>query len=203
VEELGADAYSISAHKMRGPQGIGALQVRKGVPFEPIFPGGHQERGLRPGTENLLAIVGMGAAAKLAASERQDFADTVGPLRDSLGTMLRARVPDMRLNGRGDRLANTLNVAVPGCPGDALLQAMDLAGVAASSGSACTSGTVEPSHVLLAMGQVHEEAREAVRFTLARETTPHAMNRVVEVFCESVDRIRQADVLLEDWGKVG
>jgi cysteine desulfurase len=203
AESLGADAISLSAHKMCGPKGIGALHVRTGVPFNPLLPGGHQERGLRPGTENVDAIVGFGCAARIASQGRAHFAETVGADRDALWEALQKRIPGIRRNGGGALLSNTLNVAVEGCAGDALLQSLDLAGIAASSGSACTSGTVEPSHVLRAMGQSHDVAKEAVRFSLGVDTSPRAMDRVVEVFGEGVDRIQAAEGLLEDWGKTG
>jgi cysteine desulfurase NifS len=171
VEDLGVDLISLSGHKLHGPKGVGALYVRKGVELEPLVHGGSQERGLRAGTENVPAVVGLGMAAELAARER-GVTERVRALRDALEKGIRRLVPDARLNGHPDRrLANTLNLTLPGIRGESVVIAMDRHGIALSSGSACKSGSPEPTHVLIAMGRSPEEAHCSVRFSLCRYTT--------------------------------
>jgi cysteine sulfinate desulfinase/cysteine desulfurase-like protein len=179
VDALGVDLLTLSGHKFHGPKGIGALYVRKGVTLEPLVHGGSQEAGLRAGTENVPAIVGMGLAAELAAFGLKDRERVVG-LRDRLEEGLRGVLPEVRLNGaRDDRLPNTLNLILPGLRGESLVIALDQKGIALSSGSACKSGDPEPSHALLAMGLTREEAHCSVRFSLSRHTTEEEIGRTV------------------------
>lgn len=171
VEALGVDLLTLSAHKLNGPKGVGALYVRKGVELVPLVHGGRQERGLRAGTENVAGIVGMGAAAERALAGLVE-APRIAALRDRLEVGIRALVPGARRNGsRERRLPNTLDLTLPGLRGEALVVALDRHGVALSSGSACKSGSPEPTHVLLAMGRTEEEAHCSVRLSLTRETT--------------------------------
>lgn len=171
VEDLGVDLLSLSGHKFHGPKGVGVLYVRKGVRLEPLVHGGRQEGGLRAGTENVPAIVGMGRAAELASWSVRE-ADRVRQLRDRLEVGIRALIPGAVLNGHPERrLPNTLNVTLPGLRGESLVVALDQHGISLSSGSACKSGSPEPTHVLIAMGKSNEEAHCAVRFSLSTDTT--------------------------------
>jgi len=187
VEQLGVDLLTLSAHKFHGPKGVGALYVRKGLELEALVHGGKQEGGLRAGTENVAAIVGMGQAAELALRGLADVEKTRG-LRDDLETKIRQLVPQARLNGdRNLRLPNTLNLTLPHLRGESLVVALDQHGIALSSGSACKAGFPEPTHVLLAMGKTAEEAHCSVRFSLSGGTTQQeiaetaaALGRVLE-----------------------
>ena len=182
----GVDLLSMSAHKMHGPKGTGALWVRRGVRLEPHTPGGGQEKRMRAGTENTEGIVGFGAAARLA-SRRLGEAGAIGRLRDRLERGIRERVPGARVVGASaERLANTTAVLFPGASGETLLMRLDLDGVAVSSGSACSSGTVSPSPALLALGLAPAEARSVVRFSLSRETTEAEVARVLEILPAAV-----------------
>jgi len=171
VEELGVDLLSISGHKFRAPKGVGALFIRKGIEIEPLIHGGQQESGFRAGTENVPSIVGLGKAAELAAQTWQD-AGRIEALRDKLEEGIKVLVPYARLNGHPiSRLPNTLNMTLPELRGESIVIAMDRHGIALSSGSACKSGSPEPTHVLLAMDRTEEEAHCSVRFSLAHDTT--------------------------------
>jgi cysteine desulfurase NifS len=171
VEELCVDLLTLSAHKLYGPKGVGALFVRRGVTLEPLVHGGSQEGGLRAGTENVAGIIGMGRAAEIARGHL-DRGATIRELRDRLRDGIRERIPNARQNGDPQNgLPNTLNLTLPGLRGESLVVALDQRGVALSSGSACKSGSPEPTHVLLAMGRTAEEAHCSVRFSLSRETT--------------------------------
>ena len=171
AKQLGVDMMSISGHKFHAPKGIGALYVRKGVPLEPLVHGGGQEGGLRAGTENVPAIVGMGKAAELATIGLQEM-QRIAVLRDRLDDGIRKLIPDARLNGHPElRLPNTLNLTLPGLRGESLVLALDQYGVSLSSGSACKSGSPEPTHVLLAMGVDEADAHCALRISLSRNTT--------------------------------
>jgi len=163
VDALQADLLSLSAHKMHGPKGAGALYVRGGVRLAALTRGGEHERGLRPGTENVAALVGLGAAADLAARELEARRGRWAALRASFLAGIRAKLPGARVNSPADGLANTISLTIPGIPGDALLAGLDLAGISASVGSACASGAAEPSHVLLAMGLTRAEASQSLR----------------------------------------
>ncbi|MBV6510185.1 MAG: Cysteine desulfurase IscS [Acidimicrobiales bacterium] len=187
VDDLGVDLLSMSAHKLGGPKGVGALYVRKGVVVEPLIHGGKQEGALRAGTENVPAIIGFGAAAELASRFVRDTTRML-ELRDRLETGIARLVPGARLNGHRDRrLPNTLNLTLPGLRGESLVMALDRYGVSVSSGSACKSGSPEPTHVLLAMGRSEEEAHCALRLSLSHDTveedieaTVDALRRVLE-----------------------
>jgi len=177
---LGADLLSLSGHKLHGPKGIGALVVRKGFRLPP-FVHGHQERGRRGGTENVPAIVGLAAAARLAMERLDDDAARIARLRDRLQAELLARIPEARINGgAAPRLPNTLNVGFGLVDGEVILDRLDKLGVCASSGSACTASGTEPSHVLLAMGQTRTQALAALRLSLSRTTTDAEIDRVID-----------------------
>ena len=180
VEKLGVDLLSVSAHKFHGPKGVGALYVKKGVQLEPVVHGGKQEGGLRAGTENVASIVGMGKAAELALRSLRD-SGRMAELRDRLETGVRRLVPDARLNGhREHRLPNTLNLTLPSLRGESLVVALDQHGVSLSSGSACKSGSPDPTHVLIAMGKSDAEAHCAVRFSLSHGTTEQDVDATIE-----------------------
>jgi cysteine sulfinate desulfinase/cysteine desulfurase-like protein len=182
VEELGVDLLTLSAHKLHGPKGVGALYVRKGVVLEPLVHGGRQEHGLRAGTENVAGIAGMGAAATLAIRALAE-APRIAALRDRLEEGVLALVPGVRRNGPGEaRLPNTSSLTLPGLRGEALVVALDQHGVALSSGSACKAGSPEPTHVLLAMGRSAEEAHCSIRFSLTRETSEADVQATLAAF---------------------
>ncbi|MEE8117719.1 MAG: IscS subfamily cysteine desulfurase [Gemmatimonadales bacterium] len=171
IEELGVDLLTLSGHKFHGPKGVGGLFVRKGVRLEPLVHGGMQEGGLRAGTENVPAIVGLGKAAELALQTVRD-SEPVRRLRDRLEASIRELLPAVRLNGHPERrLPTTLNLTLPGLRGESLVIALDRFGISISSGSACKSGSPEPTHVLIAMGRSEADAHCAVRFSLSRYTT--------------------------------
>ncbi|MGA8765837.1 MAG: cysteine desulfurase family protein [Candidatus Acidiferrales bacterium] len=191
VTKLGVDLLSISAHKFCGPKGVGALYVRSGRQIAPRFYGGHAERDRRPGTENVPGIVGLGKAAELARKLLPEDGVRLGGLRDRLETALLERIPNVLINGdRSRRVPNTSNLSFPGAGGEALLIALDLQGVACSTGAACSSGSTEPSHVLLAAGLSHDDARSSLRFSLGRPTTADEIDRAIEVIPPVVARIR-------------
>ncbi len=192
VRALGVDLLSLSAHKLGGPVGIGALCVRRGVELAAQTTGGSQERGRRAGTENVAAIVGFGVAAARARAELAANAAAAARLVERLWTGLRTRVPGVVRNGPADgpRLPNTLNVSFPGAAGESLLVLLDLAGVAVSLGSACAAGAAEPSHVLLAMGRDRDVARSGVRFSVGPSTAAADIDRVLEVLPALVAQAR-------------
>ena len=191
ADEVPAALLSFSAHKVGGPKGIGALFVRRGTALSPLMHGGGQERGLRAGTEDVAGALAFAAAAEAAEGEREASMLRLGALRDRLEAGLRERIPGLHVNGGGaDRLANVSNLLVPGADPEMLLVALDLEGIAASSGSACSSGAVEPSHVLLAMGLSPEAAGPSVRFSLGWGTTDAEVDRVLEVLPAVVERVR-------------
>ncbi len=179
IDELKVDMLSLSAHKFHGPKGIGALYVKKGMALEPLIHGGKQEKGLRAGTENVPAIVGLGKAAELAMSALPDI-DRVKFLRDRLEAGIRKLLPDVKLNGHPlNRLPNTLNLTLPGLRGESIVIALDWHSIALSSGSACKSGSPEPTHVLIAMGRTGQEAHCSVRFSLSRYNTGDDIEQTV------------------------
>ena len=181
VNAWNVDMLSLSGHKLHAPKGIGALYIRKGVRIINLIYGGAQERGLRAGTENLPAIVGLGNAIELATPEQPEYARRVTGLRDKLIDGILNAIPDVCLNGhRTERLPGNVNVSVRYVEGEALLMRLDLAGVAASSGSACTSGSLDPSHVLLAIGLPHEIAHGSLRLSLGSDTTEADVDYVLE-----------------------
>lgn len=193
VNNLGVDLLSLSAHKLSGPKGIGALYVRKGVRLVPLLGGGPQEREKRPGTENVAAAVGFGVAATLAAQELEDNAARYWQLTTRLWQGIVERIPHVAVNGPAHhRLANTLNVSFAGASGEGLMMGLDLAGIAVSTGSACAAGSLEPSHVLLALGRNVTEAKSAIRFSVGRETTEQDIDQVLAVLPGVVERVRAA-----------
>ena len=192
VNRLGVDLLSISAHKMYGPKGVGALYVRTGTSLEPQFRGGHHERDRRPGTENVPGIVGLGRAAQIAQERLQADSARIANLRDKLENSLLATVPDAAVNGsRRHRVPNTTNLMFRGAEGEALEIALDLKGLACSTGAACSSGAIEPSHVLLALGLAHEDARSTLRFSLGRHTTEEEINFALSVIPGVVEHLRE------------
>ena len=189
--EWGVDMLSLSAHKFHGPKGVGLLYIRTGVRIDSLVHGGAQERGKRAGTENLLAIVGMGEAMEIAAANCAENAARLTLLRDDLIRRLMAAIPDIRLNGHPiERLPGNVNISVRYIEGEALLLRLDLAGIAASSGSACTSGSLDPSHVLLAIGLPHEIAHGSLRFSLSDNSTQEDIDEVVRVLPGIVSTLR-------------
>jgi cysteine desulfurase len=191
VDEVPADLLSISAHKLGGPKGVGALFVRRGTEVAPLLHGGAQERGLRAGTEDVAGAVGLATAAMLAEAERTIEMERLRSLRDSLEAGLRERVADMMVNGESaERSPTILNVSVPGADPEMLLPALDAEGLAVSSGSACSSGAVRASHVLVAMGLPAELAGPSVRFSLGRTTNREHIERAAAIFPGVVERLR-------------
>jgi cysteine sulfinate desulfinase/cysteine desulfurase-like protein len=188
VEAWGVDLLTLSAHKFHGPKGVGALYVRKGVALTPLVHGGSQEGGLRAGTENTMGIIGLGRAAELAQRRLPDMDGRVRELRDRLWAGLREVAPDVRLNGHSTKnLPNTLNVSLPGVRGESMVLALDQRGISLSSGSACRSGSPEPSHALLAMGLTEEEAHCALRFSLGIKNTADQIDRTVEALARVLE----------------
>jgi cysteine desulfurase len=186
------DLLTVSGHKIGAPKGIGALYVRQGTACEPLLHGGSQNRGLRPGTENVAAAVGLARAAELAIAEREAEMLRLGAMRDRLERAILERIPDAVVNGGGGpRAPHILSVSVPGTDSESMLMALDLAGVACSSGSACTSGSVDPSHVLAALGVPRELAVAAVRMSLGSLTTDESIDRVCELFPALVAKARR------------
>lgn len=199
VNELNIDMLSSSAHKINGPKGIGFLYIRKGVKIRSFIHGGAQERKRRAGTENVPGIVGYGVAAKRAAQTMEERTKKETELRDYMIRRILAEVPYTRLNGDPvKRLPNNVNISFQFIEGESLLIMLDMEGIAASSGSACTSGSLDPSHVLLAIGLPHEIAHGSLRMTLSEETTKEDVDFVIEKVKEIVDRLRSMSPLYED-----
>ena len=191
VRELGVDLLSLSGHKIYGPKGTGALYVRRGVNVRPIFRGGGQERARRPGTENLPGLVGLGRAAQLAETHLAGEPNRVAVLRDRLTEDVLARIPGSAPNGaEAERTPNTVNLSFPGVEGETLIIALDLKGCAVSTGAACSSGTVEPSHVLIAMGLSPQQVQGSIRVSLGRYTTAEEIAYFVDVLESVVESIR-------------
>ena len=191
LAHLPADMLSLSGHKLHAPKGIGVLYVRKGVRFRPFLRGGHQEKGRRAGTENVPYIVGLGAAAKLAADHMQEERVNLALLRDRLEQGLLEQIPDCMVNGDVEnRLPNTTNIAFKNVEGEAILLMLDRLGVCASSGSACTSGSLEPSHVLRAMGVPFTYAHGSIRLSLSRYSTQEEVDFVIENFPGVIKTLR-------------
>jgi cysteine desulfurase len=192
VNVLQADLLSISGHKLYAPKGIGALYIRGGTRLRQLLYGGHHQRGFRPGTENVASIVGLGKAAEIARHSLANDARRVGILRDKLQQGLIERVPHSRVNAAAaPRTPNTTNLVFPGVEGEALLIALDLKGLACSTGAACSSGAVEPSHVLTAIGLPPEEARASLRFSLGRHTTNEDIVFALQVVPAAVEQLRE------------
>ncbi len=198
VDELKVDLLSISAHKLYGPKGVGAQYVRKGTRLVPLIQGGGQENRRRAGTENVPAIVGLGKAIELAGQTMNRETELLSYLRDKLIEGLVERIDNIRLNGHPrKRLPNNVNVSVDFVEGESILLNLDLEGICASTGSACSSSSLEPSHVLLALGLSPEQAHGSLRFTFGRENTEEDMERVLEVLPGIVARLRAMSPLLK------
>jgi cysteine desulfurase len=192
VLDWGVHLAAFAAHKLGGPKGVGALYIRSGVPVEPLVHGGGQERGLRSGTLNVPGIAGFGAAAEIAAKEVHEKTERLVELRRTLLDGVRAAVPDVVVNGDLERrVAGNLNVCIPGADGEALLLLLDQAGIACSSGSACASGALDPSHVLLAIGVSRALAAGSLRLSLGRASTEADVDAVLEVLPDAVERARR------------
>jgi len=193
VDELHVDLLSLSGHKFYGPKGVGVLYVRKGTPIEYQQEGGGQESGRRGGTENVPLIVGLAEALVRADASRDAYNAFCHALRDQLWAEIDARIPDVTLNGApldGDRLPNNLNVSIRGVQGETVLLSLDMGGISASAGSACTTGNSEPSHVLLASGLDEEAARASLRLTVGRGNSAAEVEEAVDVLVETVERVR-------------
>lgn len=204
VGELGVDALSISAHKIHGPKGVGALYVRKGVKIAPLLYGGGHERGRRPGTENVAGIAGMGKACEIARRELADYGRRVSVLRDRLEQKILETVQFTYVNGdRERRVPNTTNISFEYVEGEGIVLSLDLKGIAVSTGSACATGKLEPSHVLIEMGLSPALAQGAIRFSLGYEITEEQIDYTAGSVVEVVDRLRKMSPLYEDALKQG
>ena len=189
VKKLGVDLYSMSAHKIHGPKGVGALFVKKGTTLKTLMTGGGHERNRRSGTENVAGIVGFGEAARVAASTDMG---RVRSMRDRMERELKARIESIHVNAEGtERIPNTSNIMVDFAEGEGLVISLDLKGVAVSTGSACSSGSLEPSHVLTAIGKTPDEAHGSLRFSLSSMTSEEDIDYVVEVLPGIVERLRE------------
>ena len=191
VAELGVDYLTMSAHKIYGPKGIGALYVKKGAPLFPLIHGGHQEEGLRAGTYNNTGILGFGKAATLALQDLPEYMKKTSCLRLRLREGLVAKIPNIKINGHPvDVLPNTLNVSFPGAEGEAILLSMDMMGIEASTGSACASGSLEPSNVLMAIGIGPELAHGSIRFSLGWKTSEDDVDYIIETMPPIIEKLR-------------
>jgi cysteine desulfurase len=201
VEKIGCDLLTISGHKIHGPQGIGALFVRKGTPLNPMLYGGTHERSRRAGTENVPGIVGLGTAADLAREGLiNGSVERIAVMRDRLQAQLQQKVVASGVNGDGAaRVPNTTNFYFDGVEGESLVIALDLKGLAVSTGAACSSGAIEPSHVLKAMGLPPERARASIRFSLGKQNRPEEVDLALELVPETLARLRELSPV---WGKV-
>jgi cysteine desulfurase len=200
VEALGVDLLSLSAHKFYGPKGVGALYVRRGVRLDNLIHGGGQERRRRAGTENLAGIVGMGAAIERAEARREAYAARLTSLRERLYRGIAERVEHVRLNGHPtERLPGNLNCSFEFIEGESMLLLLDHAGICASSGSACTSGSLDPSHVLLAIGLAHETAHGSLRLSLGESNTEDEVDYVLEALPPIVERLRTMSPLYANY----
>jgi cysteine desulfurase len=184
------DMLTISGHKIGAPKGIGAIYIRRGTPIEPLFHGGSQDRGRRPGTENVAAVIGLARAAELAVAEREEEWARLTALRDRLEQRILARIPDAMIHGRNAprRAPHITSISVPGTDSESMLMALDLRGIGCSAGSACQSGSITPSHVLSAIGVEPELASSAIRMSLGSLTTDEAIDRAAEVFSALVEK---------------
>ncbi len=198
VNELGIDLMSLSAHKIYGPKGIGLLYIRKGTKIQPIIHGGAQERRRRAGTENVPAIVGFGKASEIASEGIEDHISKLTYLRDRLINGLTEKIPYVFLNGHPTkRLPGNVNICIQYIEGESLLLSLDMVGIACSSGSACTSGSLDPSHVLMAIGLTHEVAHGSLRLTIGDYTSEDDIDYVIEQLPPIVERLRQMSPLYE------
>jgi cysteine desulfurase len=192
VKKVPVDVLSVSGHKIGAPKGVGAVFIRRGTSVEPLFHGGSQDRGRRPGTENVAFVVGFALAAELAVAEREEEVRKLEAMRNALEEAILARVPDAVIHGRGaaHRAPHVINVSVPGTDSESMLMALDLRGIGCSAGSACQSGSVSPSHVLSAIGVSPELAGAAIRMSLGSLTTDACIERVAQVFPALVEKAR-------------
>lgn len=191
VKAMGIDMLSISGHKFHGPKGVGVLYERKGIRLPSYIIGGEQEKGRRAGTENVAGIVGLGEALELAVTNMSETSARMTRMRDRLIEGIEATIPEVKLNGhRTKRLPNNVNFSIKYIEGESILLMLDMAGIAASSGSACTSGSLDPSHVLLALGLTHEVAHGSVRMTLGDDTTDEDIDYVLEKLPKVAHRLR-------------
>jgi len=196
VVKMNIDMLSVSAHKFHGPKGVGVLYIRKGVRIPSLIIGGGQEKKRRAGTENVPGIVGLATALKIANEHMAENADKVGALRDKLMKGIAETIPDVKLNGhQTKRLPNNVNYSIRYIEGESILLMLDINGIAASSGSACTSGSLDPSHVLLAMGLPHEIAHGSLRMTLSEFTTEEEIDYVLDLLPQIVQRLRDMSPL--------
>ena len=191
ADELGVDLLSISGHKFNGPKGVGALWIKRGTRLTSSVTGGRQERNRRAGTENVAGIAGLGVAAQVASDKLNCETSRLGLLRDHLESEILCNVAGTNLNGTGQRVSNTTNISFDGIEAEALLIALDLEGIAVSTGSACSSGTLEPSHVLRAMGFTPQRAQSSIRFSLGLGNTEEQITRVVKSLPPIVSKLRQ------------
>jgi len=200
VKELGVDLLSLSAHKFHGPKGVGALYIRNGIKISNLIHGGGQERGKRAATENVAGMAGLAKAIEIATSELDANVEKMTVLRDKLISGIKERIPYCRLNGPdGDgRLCNNVNFSFQYIEGESILMLLDMKGVAASSGSACASGSLDPSHVLLAIGLPHEIAHGSLRLSIGDDTTEDDINYVLEVLPPIIERLRMMSPLYEE-----
>ena len=204
VKDLGVDLLSLSAHKFYGPKGVGALYIKKGTKIHPFSHGGAQERNRRAGTENVAGIVGLGKAIELATQNLSEYVAKLQKLRDKLIDGVLSKIDYVRLNGdRYNRLPNNANFSFEFIEGESLLLMLDMKGIAASSGSACTSGSLDPSHVLLAIGLEHEVAHGSLRITLGEDNTEEDIDYLLEVLPDIVSRLREMSPLYEKVKKGG
>lgn len=202
VKQMNIDMLSLSAHKLYGPKGIGALYVRKGIKLKSYIHGGAQERGIRAGTENVPGIVGLGKAIELATAEMEQENKRLIKLRDEIIDGILNNIPYTRLNGhRTDRLPANVNISFEFIEGESILLLLDMNGIYASSGSACTSGSLDPSHVLLAIGLPHEKAHGSLRMTLGIENTEEDVKKLLEVLLPIIKRLRDMSPLYEEFIK--
>lgn len=200
VKELNIDSLSLSGHKFYGPKGIGALYVKKGVRFEKFINGGHQEKNKRAGTENVAGIVGMGKAIELAYQNLEEHNKKIKELRDYYVEQIKEKIPYIKINGDMERrLPGNSNISFRFIEGEGLLLNLDLKGICASSGSACTSGSLDPSHVLLAIGLPHEIAHGSLRISIGKYNTKEEVDYLVESLVEIVDRLREMSPLWEEF----
>jgi cysteine desulfurase len=191
VRELGGDLLSMSGHKIHGPKGVGVLYIRKVVKMAPFMTGGSHERKRRAGTENVPAIAGLGAAARLAAERMPEMRTRVAGLRDRLESQALARIAGGRVNGSSPRLPNITNLSFENLDGEAAVIALDLEGIAVSTGSACSSGALEPSHVLTAMGLRPEVVQSSLRFSLSCHNSEEEIDRTVQLLETVIQRLRR------------
>lgn len=204
VEEMNLDSIAMSSHKFYGPKGIGALYIRKGVRFQKLINGGHQEKNKRAGTENVAAIVGMGKAIEMAINTLDNHIKSVEALRDYYEQEIEKRIPYIKINGKGaNRLPGTSNISFRFIEGEGLLLNLDIKGICASSGSACTSGSLDPSHVLLAIGLPHEIAHGSLRISIGKYNTKEEIDYLIDNLVEIVGRLRDMSPLYDSFIKGG